>query len=217
MKSQPLVLFDLDDTLVRGNMSVRFGLYLLRKKIFPKWRLIRALFIYSLFYLGICSFERMQRIVFSILFKGQKAELVFQEAHTFCSSVYDQVVHSSVYGELEEFIRDRADVVLISSSPDFLVKVFAQKLGIERYFASKYLVNSLGEFTAVEPMNGPGKVKVFSMLPKHDKTIAYSDSYSDVELLKRVDVPVAVHPDRKLYRYAKIHGWRLIEGESACV
>ncbi len=198
-------------------MSVRFGLYLLRKNLFPKIQLLHALFIYSLFYAGIFSFDQMQEKVFSILFKGKKADRVYKEAEEFCNSVYDSVVRSQIYSELESLRSSGAEVILLSSSPDFIVKAFAKKLRIERYFASKYLVNSAGEFIAVEPMNGAAKVKLFSTFTKQQKSIAFSDSFSDLELLQKVDVPVAVHPDRKLRRYAQKHKWRILGEEKACV
>ena len=40
-----------------------------------------------------------------------------------------------------------------------------------------------------------------------DASTAYSDSYSDVPFLEAVGHPVAVNPDRRLRRIARLRGW----------
>lgn len=41
------------------------------------------------------------------------------------------------------------------------------------------------------------------------ESYAYGDSFSDRPLLDLVGHPVAVSPDRQLYRYARLHSWRI--------
>lgn len=42
-----------------------------------------------------------------------------------------------------------------------------------------------------------------------DRSYFYSDSYSDVPMLERVGFPRVVHPDPRLFWYARRRGWRI--------
>lgn len=205
-----LVFFDLDNTLVRGNMSVQFGLFLLRRGLFSRWKLIATMGVYSLFSLGIVSFENMQQRVFQILFKGQKAEGVYKEAVAFCAQVFDTCVRPEIVSELQQFQQEGATVAILSSSPDFIVTEFAKRFGVEQSIASSYLVNSQGEFEVVAAFRGIDKAKALKLFPGHRRTVAFSDSMADISLLNLVDVPVVVSPDRALLKHARKQGWRII-------
>ncbi len=42
-----------------------------------------------------------------------------------------------------------------------------------------------------------------------DKVTFFSDSITDLPLLSKVDVPIAVNPDRRLLRAARARGWQV--------
>ena len=61
---------------------------------------------------------------------------------------------------------------------------------------------------------GPGKVEAIEQIARlagHDlgQSYAYSDSASDLPMLRAVGHPVAVNPDRELLRSARRHGWEV--------
>ena len=198
-----LVLFDLDGTLISGNASVKFGLYMLRRGICSRTRLVAAIGLYGLFALGLCSFQRMQRGTFRLLFAGKPKAPFVHAAQEFCDGCFSQIARSDVAQELHAPNTTQA---IFSSSPDFLVRPFAEKFGVSHYFGSKYEVDSYGNFHKVVPLNKTAVVELLS----YDTLVVYSDSIADLELLKKADVPVAVSPDKALLQYARKHNWRVM-------
>ena len=62
---------------------------------------------------------------------------------------------------------------------------------------------------------GPGKVEAIQELARWEgfdltQCYAYSDSSSDLPMLKAVGHPVAVNPDGRLERHARRHGWPIV-------
>jgi phosphoserine phosphatase len=60
--------------------------------------------------------------------------------------------------------------------------------------------------------HGEGKARALRELAAAEgldlsASTAYSDSFSDVPFLEAVGHPVAVNPDRKLRRLARLRGW----------
>jgi len=74
-----------------------------------------------------------------------------------------------------------------------------------------------GRFTGqpIEPLcYGEGKIiRAGALLDEHrigfDKVTFFSDSITDLPLLSKVSVPVAVNPDRRLLRTARARGWEV--------
>jgi phosphoserine phosphatase len=67
--------------------------------------------------------------------------------------------------------------------------------------------------------HGEGKARALRELADAEgldlsASTAYSDSYSDVPFLEAVGHPVAVNPDRRLRRIARLRGWPTIRFSS---
>ena len=93
--------------------------------------------------------------------------------------------------------KNGAEVVLISGSPDFLVKPFAQRFGF-KYHASSYHRNSRGKFTGeITLMAGStAKQEVIDNLGIHsyEDVIGMGDTSSDTPLLKSAKHSILVDP-----------------------
>ncbi len=74
-----------------------------------------------------------------------------------------------------------------------------------------------GKFTGqpIEPLcYGEGKItRAWNLLEQHgigfDRVTFFSDSITDLPLLSKVEVPVAVNPDRRLLKAARARGWQV--------
>ncbi len=206
-----LAVFDLDDTLVKGNMSVQFGWFLLRNRLFSCWKLLATLALYSLYSIGLLPFDTMQKEIFRLLFRGEKAQPILEAADIFCDQIFPSVVRPGLVSELERHKEAGAITAILSSSPDFIVRLFAKKLGVQHVYSSEYLIDENGNFLTVFPFSGREKADALKLLPEHSQSIAYSDSIQDLELLMLVDVPIVVCPNAKLKRIAQEYGWRIFE------
>lgn len=106
-------------------------------------------------------------------------------------------------------------VVILSASPQELVEAVATRLGAQRAVGTRAEVEDacytgrldppfcygVGKLKRLEQELGPGPL---------DGATAYADSLSDLPVLEACRHPVAVNPDAKLRRVAKVRGWPII-------
>jgi HAD superfamily hydrolase (TIGR01490 family) len=106
-------------------------------------------------------------------------------------------------------------VAIVSASTQYVVHPMAEYLGIAGQYVCTHLASTDGRLTGkvVPPVcYGSGKVvwaERFAAERDVDLSASYfyTDSISDLPLLKRVGHPVAVNPDPRLRRLARKHGW----------
>jgi phosphoserine phosphatase len=110
---------------------------------------------------------------------------------------------------------------IVSAAGDELVRTLADVLDMEGGIGTKYAVGPDGRMTGELDgpfMYGEGKVEaVRDFAAAHDidlgQSLAYSDSASDLPMLRAVGRPVVVNPDAELTRIAREEGWRVMRFE----
>jgi HAD superfamily hydrolase (TIGR01490 family) len=110
---------------------------------------------------------------------------------------------------------------LISAAGNGIVELLAQVLAMSDGIGTRYAVDAEGRFTGELDgpfMYGEGKVEAMRRYAiDHDISLAaswaYSDSVSDLPMLRAVGTPVAVNPDPELARVAGEEGWRVMTFE----
>jgi HAD superfamily hydrolase (TIGR01490 family) len=110
---------------------------------------------------------------------------------------------------------------IVSAAGNDLVRMLAAVLGMEGGIGTRWAVGGDGVYTG--EMDGPflyGKGKVEAMrrfAEKHDidlaASYAYSDSASDLPMLRAVGHPVVVNPDHALAEVAQAEGWEVMRFE----
>jgi HAD superfamily hydrolase (TIGR01490 family) len=110
---------------------------------------------------------------------------------------------------------------IVSAAGNDLVKMLAGVLGMEGGIGTRWAVGPDGKYTGA--MDGPfvyGEGKVEAMrrfAEKHDidlaASYAYSDSASDLPMLRAVGHPVVVNPDHALAEVAKAEAWEVMRFE----
>lgn len=142
-----------------------------------------------------------------------------QEANEFGQEVYRLYIRRKLFrGALAHIQWHRVhghEIALLSSTPFMLAKPMADDLGI-RHLLVNFPVVVNGRFTGelVKPYcYGEGKKIYAEQLAKKlgttlQKAYFYTDSISDLPLLKAVGQPICVNPDYMLKKEAKKHGWR---------
>lgn len=121
------------------------------------------------------------------------------------------------YSTLKKLIAHKAqghEVVLISGSPDFLVKPFAEHFGF-KYHASNYLKDDMGNFTGeIELMAGAqAKQAVINdlMLHDYDDIVGIGDTASDAPLLEVSGKTILVEPTNETLELFKSKGIHIDE------
>jgi HAD superfamily hydrolase (TIGR01490 family) len=130
-----------------------------------------------------------------------------------------------IYPEMLEEVYAHQDAgrptFIVSAAGDELVQLLARILYMDGGIGTSYEVGEDGLFTGELGgafMYGEGKVEAMRRFAdQHDidlgASFAYSDSVSDLPMLRAVGTPVVVNPDEELTRIAREEGWRVMRFE----
>jgi HAD superfamily hydrolase (TIGR01490 family) len=210
--------FDLDKTVIAKASVVAFGTPLYREGLISRRTILRGLWG-QLLYLHLGADEaRIARMRASVLaltkgWEQQRVQEIVEEA-------LESVVAPIVYAEALELIRAhrRAGrlVVIVSASPEEIVSPLARYLGVDEAIASRPEVDADGRYTGAMAFDAFGAHKVAAMVQLAGErgidlpaSYAYSDSATDLPMLRLVGHPVVVNPDRELARVAAERGWEV--------
>jgi HAD superfamily hydrolase (TIGR01490 family) len=130
-----------------------------------------------------------------------------------------------IYPQMLDEVRSHQEagrpVFIVSAAGNELVSMLAFVLAMDGGIGTAYAVGEDGLMTGELDgpfMYGPGKVEAMrNFAAEHDidlaQSFAYSDSASDLPMLRAVGNPVVVNPDEPLAAVAKAEGWRIMRFE----
>jgi HAD superfamily hydrolase (TIGR01490 family) len=211
--------FDLDKTVIAKASMVAFGGPLRRAGMINRRLMARAVWNGLVFhYLGAGE-ERMRRFRESALriTRGWERDTIA----TLVAETLTDVIDPIVYAEALELIQQHRAagrlVFLISASPEEIVKPLGVYLGVDRVIASRASIDDLGRYTGEVDFYAYGPFKADAVLEVAEELdldlsacFAYSDSVTDLPLLRTVGHPVVVNPDRDLARVARLEAWPVL-------
>ena len=116
---------------------------------------------------------------------------------------------------------EKDDCLLVSATNEFIITPIAHHFGITEVIGVSLVKDKQGNYTGEYfgiPSYREGKVmRVEQWLKQYHKSwqdyqssYFYSDSFNDIPLLSKVDVPIAVNADDKLAAWAKEKNWTMI-------
>lgn len=112
-------------------------------------------------------------------------------------------------------------VYIVTAASNELAQMLAGVLAFDGAIGSQFSAVSDGVYTGVPEglfVYGAGKARAVRQLAQReqldlDDSYAYSDSVSDLPMLRAVGHPVAVNPDAALGRLAREEGWEVLRFE----
>jgi HAD superfamily hydrolase (TIGR01490 family) len=129
----------------------------------------------------------------------------------------EPVLRPLVYDEplrLVQQHRERGErVYIVSATLQEIVEHIADDLGFDGAIGSTCeIVDGVYTGRSLRAAHGAGKAEALHALAVDEgldleASTAYSDSYTDLPFLEAVGHPVAVNPDRRLRRIARLRGW----------
>ena len=212
-----LALFDIDDTLIRGDCEVLWSRYLTREGLYDMSEIERFCAEYHAGTLDYDAFTRFQLAPLAAL----DAEVVREHRQRFLDDEIAPLVCELLQERVADH-RERGDVlVAISAAHDFLAKPISRMAGIETglYTLAERNGRSFTGRTSGRQCFREGKIGCLEdWLTENDldwndleDTWFYSDSHNDLPLLRKVVHPVVVRPDDALRKVAERDAWELIE------
>lgn len=182
-----VTFFDLDHTLIKSNCSALFGFYLYRNHVITFVKAAYLLMFYFLRKCGIISLEKLHQKSFASIFKGKESEVFRALAAKNVQKEFEDQKNLPVV-QLLERARAEGEVYIVSASPDFIVKEYADRFGVTGFYATKYCADENDRFSRVGRIaDGEAKWEFAQTVAKECYTVAYSDDEIDLPLLQHVD------------------------------
>lgn len=214
--------FDLDKTLMAGSSGMVFARVANRKGFVPRGQLARWGLDHLRYRLRGSSDEQTNAVL--EVAKRVFAEIPEREVERMAPEVLAGILPRIYPQMLDEVHRHQDEgraTFIVSAAGNDLVKTLAAVLGMEGGIGTRWAVGSDGRYTG--EMDGPfvygnGKVEAMRRFAKkHDidlaESWAYSDSVSDLPMLRSVGHAVVVNPDGPLLEIARQEGWQVMRFE----
>lgn len=214
--------FDLDKTLMAGSSGMQFARVATRHEIVGKRQLARWAVEHLRYRLRGTTDERtteVLRVARDLISDVPARSLERMNPEVMAAilpRVYPQML-DAVYAHQDA---GRATFI-VSAAGNGVVESLAAVLGMDGGIGTRYEVGEDGTFTGRFDgpfVYGPGKVEAMeAFAAEHGidlaASYAYSDSISDLPMLRAVGHPVVVNPDPPLAEIAREEGWQTMRFE----
>ena len=211
--------FDVDNTLVRGSISILFG------KVAFSGGSIKRRDIWRFAWEHLRFIRRGEKNSKMANIKDRALSLTkghsVQELRGLIDEVYSSEIKPRLWPRSLERVKYHLnqghEVWLVSAAPVELVQAIAQDIGANGALGT--IVGHDGDVLTGElvgdPLHGKQKLHAVEKLASErgidlKASFGYSDSTNDLPLLTAVGHPVAVNPDSQLRKYAAAAGWEIL-------
>ncbi|GAA3095184.1 HAD family hydrolase [Streptomyces echinatus] len=212
--------FDLDKTVIAKSSTLTFSKSFYQGGLINRRAALRTAYAQFVFLAGGLDHDQMERMreYLSALCRGWNVQQVREIVAETLHDLIDPIIYDEAASLIEEHHAAGRDVVIVSTSGAEVVEPVGELLGADRVVATRMVVGEDGCFTGeVEYYAyGPTKAEAVRELAASegydlDRCYAYSDSATDLPMLRTVGHPHAVNPDRALRREALAQGWPVLE------
>lgn len=211
--------FDLDKTVIAKSSLVALGPEFHARGLLRKRTLIWGVLSQMLFMRFGADDDKLTKIRESVLKVTKGWD--HNEVRALVAETINDVIEPLIYAEALELIDHHLgqgdEVWLVSMSPAEIVEPFAELLGITGAIASRSKIDEFGKFTGEMEFFAQGPNKAVAMCELAEKrgidlqaSFAYSDSETDVPMLRAVGHAFAVNPDRQLTKVAHDNDWPIL-------
>lgn len=213
---QKLVLFDLDGTLIDEPASeIQFFTYLLKQRIFG-WNQFLA--FSRFFWRYIWKYKKQIFVKNKAYFSGFSVNELSLLAQQFTKKHLLLQIRPHVKQLLDDHLRNNDIVVLLTGTPFFIAKIFADYLHVHDFHATEFKLdgNYFGSYHLLQHPYAEQKLFIAQKLSNAynipmNNIIAYANSIHDKFLMEQCGQAIAVTPDKKLRELALKNNWKIVE------
>jgi HAD superfamily hydrolase (TIGR01490 family) len=220
--SRAAAFFDLDKTLMAGSSGMQFARVAARGGVVSRRQLASWGVEHLRYRMRGTTDERTNDVlrVARDLITGVPEKTIARMGPEVMAAILPRV-----YPQMLEEVHAHQDAgrpcFIVSAAGNDVVESLAAVLGMEGGIGTRYEVDAGGKFTGSLDgpfVYGPGKVTAMEEFARTHEidlaaSFAYSDSLSDLPMLRAVGNPVAVNPDPPLAAIAKEEGWQTLRFE----
>ena len=212
-----LIIFDLDETLIKVDSDVEWGRYLIDKNLVDpdEWKSKNEKF-YSQYKSGQLNID--EYLAFSCEpLKNINLDVLKKHRKTFISERIKPNILKKGQRLIEKHRSEGDELLVITATIEFITKPIVALLGIEQIIAPiPEFANGAytGKIVGIPSFRNGKLDRLNQWLKKNNKAFDnitfYSDSHNDIPLLSAVTKPVAVDPDPILLEESKKRNWLII-------
>jgi HAD superfamily hydrolase (TIGR01490 family) len=220
--SRAAAFFDLDKTLMAGSSGMQFARIAARHGIVGRRQLASWAVEHLRYRLRGTTDARTNEVlrVARDLISGVPARSIERMNPEVMAAILPRV-----YPQMLDEVYAHQDAgratFIVSAAGNGVVEPLAAVLGMDGGIGTRYEIGEEGTFTGRFDgpfVYGPGKVEAMqTFAAEHGidltESFAYSDSLSDLPMLRAVGHPVAVNPDPSLTELAREEGWQTMRFE----
>ena len=216
--------FDLDKTIIAKSSTLAFTKPLFKAGFLSRTTLAKAGIAQAYYQAFGADHEQLERIKEELagLTKGWDRDEIIRLVEETVDEVVAPLVYSEALAIIDDHRRSGRRVVVVSTSPDEIVRPLCRYLGIEDVIATRSEIDEEGRYTGTIELYAYGPAKAQAMVEMATRegidlsaSYAYSDSITDIPMLEAVGHPVAVNPDGDLLETATERNWEIRWFESA--
>ncbi len=211
-----LALFDVDDTIIRGDSMYLFGAHVARRHGLSLSGALRFTWAVVRYVMGFEGASVPKGRFFEMFCAGRTEAELRRLAEHFVRETLMPLVYPQAAERIGWHQRAGHEVLIISASVDLYISLLADRLGVKQCICTKLNVAGDGAIGWIAGTNCKGRAKLERLLEKYHESdvrwhesFMYSDSVTDLPLFERVGRPIAVNPDRKLNLIAQRRGWTI--------
>jgi HAD superfamily hydrolase (TIGR01490 family) len=220
--SRAAAFFDLDKTLIAGSSGMQFARVATRQGIIGRRQLASWGIEHLRYRLRGTTDGRTGEVlrVARELIAGVPARTIARMGPAVMAAILPRV-YPQMLDEVHAHQDAGRPAFIVSAAGNDVVESLARVLGMEGGIGTRYETDAEGKFTG--RLEGPfvygaGKVEAMrAFAERHqidlDASFAYSDSLSDLPMLRAVGNPVAVNPDPPLAAIAREENWQTLRFE----
>jgi HAD superfamily hydrolase (TIGR01490 family) len=221
-QSNAAAFFDLDKTVIAKSSALAFSKPLYKAGLLNKRTLLKAGVAQAVYMMVGADHDQLEKVRKQLmnLTTGWDAGQIRQLVRETVDEVVAPLVFAEALAIMDEHRREGRRVVIISASPDEVVKPLARYLGVDHVIATRSKVDTEGRYTGEIDFYayGPSKAEAIFELAEEwgldlDQCYAYSDSVTDLPMMEAVGNPVAVKPDKELRDAAEENDWPIKDFE----
>jgi HAD superfamily hydrolase (TIGR01490 family) len=210
--------FDLDKTIIAKSSILAFGRPFQAGGLISRRAMLRSTYAQFVYLVGGADHDQMEKMrgFMSALCAGWDVATVREIVADTLHNIVDPIVYDEAVSLIEEHHRAGRDVVIVSTSGSEVVEPIGELLGADRVVATRMEIvdgRYSGEIEYYAYAEEKARaIEDLAELVGYDLTqcYAYSDSVTDVPMLRVVGHPHAVNPDRELRKVAVAEDWPVL-------
>ena len=213
-----IALFDLDNTLIKGDSDYQWGNYLVENNyVDPVSYSEKNENYFDQYRKGTLCAKEFAEFSYEPLTKYDYNTLISIRKKFFEEKIKPLILPKAV--DLVRFHKEKKDILaIVTATNSFISKVSADYFEIKNLLASEpeFINNKFTGKLSGEPCFQEGKVKKVKEWMKlnnynnYDDIYFYTDSHNDIQLLEYCTKPIAVDPDKILKDLSKKNNWQIM-------